>query len=74
MKTINIGDKVHHIKTGQNGMVKELQPNGKEAIVVFHCCNDWENYWRFRGVTIWIKHLRPGWIEKVKPHERFNLN
>lgn len=55
-----IGDRVHHLLTKQNGIIK-LVFRG-QVYVVYNCNNDWENYTNYTGENTSPENLGRGWL------------
>lgn len=65
------GDKVCYIPFNgcdkslyENGIIKTLNSLDKNSVfVVYHCNNDWDNYWNYTAANTDINRLRSGWTE-----------
>lgn len=59
MEDFNIGDKVIYTKTGEKGMVKQV--DAYTCHVVYHCDDDWENYAYYTSMMTKKSDLIHGW-------------
>lgn len=65
---IDKGTKVHYLKadgTSENGIVKSIRDENY-VFVVFHCCEDWENYQNYTGQLTKLIDLHLNWKENEK--------
>ena len=68
------GDKVHYLPKMENGIIKEMHPDGNKAWVVYHCAGEWDHYYKYTGALTYLAHLKLGWIKPVEPETKFSYN
>lgn len=62
------GDKVTYVPEHshpEEGMIKEIHPDGKSAWVVYNCNDDWDDYENYTGALTNFRDLKKGWITKT---------
>lgn len=45
----------------EKGIVKSITEDGQAAFVVYHCNDDWENYYNYTGARTELTNLHYGW-------------
>jgi len=68
------GDRVHYKPRMENGIIKEIHPDGDKAWVVYHCAGEWDHYYKYTGVLTGFKDLRMGWVSPIEPETKFSYN
>jgi len=66
MNQFKRGDKVHYTAphgTKENGIVKDINESGTIAWVVYHCNNEWSQFYNYTGAATNTQDLTPGWID-----------
>lgn len=67
-----VGQFVHYTNSAgriDNGRVKTLHPDRKDAVwVVYNCGENWDMWMNYTGVLSDISNLSPGWKEKEYPN------
>lgn len=68
-KDIETGMKVHYIpykgctdNEMENGIVKSFANDTDYVFVVFHCGDEWGNYFNYTGQRTAISDLKEGWV------------
>lgn len=63
MISIEVGDRVTYSTSykKEKGIVKSLCEDKDYAFVVYHCGDDWDNYFNYTGARTRIVDLVSGW-------------
>lgn len=66
MQVVKKGQKVHfNAGFGQfeNGKIKEVCSDKQNAMVVFYCGGNWDDYEKYTAAKTPISKLRAGWVD-----------